>query len=587
MPGTVFYVLGNGRGPSKDKIKRGAARERVLRGEKSMRLRRQVGKTDVAALKRVLRPGRVTGFMALAVVLAVGLVGTPALAGIPRDTLVVGMNTGILITLDPAVVYEVEGAVIVDQLYDKLVELQKVGDRIEVVPEVAESWSMGPDGKTWLFRIRQGMRFASGRVITARDVEYSIRRAVTLNKGSAWLLNQIGFTPENVQETVRALDENTLALRLSESFAPNMVLSILSFPLTAVVDREIVERYAKDSDLGSGYLTDHSAGSGPYRLVRWERNQIVELEANPGHWRGAPPIRRIIIRDMPEPSAQRLAVERGDIDVAWNTSPQMRKELESQGRRDLRIVRVPGHGLEYIGMNVKYGPFSSELVREAVRWAIDYEAIRDRVMLGEAINLQTFIPSGYLGYNPDTPFKRDVSRARELLARAGYPGGFEVELITSSGHPTRPDIAQIVQSNLAEIGIRASITLMVSGPMYQKYREQGHQVILAGWGVDYPDPDALAKPFADGSIRQLAWRNAWYDEQATRLTRQAMLERDPARRVALYRELTDLVLHKGPFVILYQPVNAWVVRNEVMGFEEAAELGTMHFDFTRIRKAGE
>ncbi|HEY8498723.1 MAG TPA: hypothetical protein VIK90_05700, partial [Limnochordales bacterium] len=94
------------------------------------------------------------------------------------------------------------------------------------------------------------------------------------------------------------------------------------------------------------------------------------------------------------------------------------------------------------------------------------------------------------------------------------------------------------------------------------------------------------KPFADGSVKQLAWRNGWYDEEATRLTAQAMVERDPQRRQALYRQLTDLVLHKGPFAILYQPVNAWVVRSSVQGFEEAAALGTMHFDMTRIRKAG-
>jgi peptide/nickel transport system substrate-binding protein len=120
--------------------------------------------------------------------------------------------------------------------------------------------------------------------------------------------------------------------------------------------------------------------------------------------------------------------------------------------------------------------------------------------------------------------------------------------------------------------------------MLAKYREQGHQLVLWGWGVDYPDPDALAKPFADGTIRQLAWRNAWMDPKATDLTKKAMLERDPARRVAIYKELTELVAHKGPFAILFQITNNWVIRTYVKGFEEAAALGTFHFDYTKISK---
>jgi len=102
--------------------------------------------------------------------------------------------------------------------------------------------------------------------------------------------------------------------------------------------------------------------------------------------------------------------------------------------------------------------------------------------------------------------------------------------------------------------------------------------------VDYPDPDALAKPFADGTIRQLAYRNAWMDPKATELTKKAMLERDPKQRVALYKELTELVAHKGPFVMLFQTTESWVIRTYVKGFEEAAALASFHFDYTKISK---
>ena len=144
----------------------------------------------------------------------------------------------------------------------------------------------------------------------------------------------------------------------------------------------------------------------------------------------------------------------------------------------------------------------------------------------------------------------------------------------------------MLQHNLADAGITVELAPMASGALFEMYRERRHQMVLARWGVDYPDPDALAKPFADGSIQQIAWRNAWHDEEATRLTGAAMVESEKGSREALYRRLTELVMHKGPFAILFQPLNAWGVRNDVVGFETGAALGSMHVDLTKVQKRG-
>ncbi|MDI6773328.1 MAG: ABC transporter substrate-binding protein, partial [bacterium] len=182
------------------------------------------------------RYGTASSIVAVLLVSLVFLLVPPSSGG-PYDpsTLVVGMNTGILITLDPAVVYEVEGAVIVDQLYDKLVDLEMVGGKMQVVPEVAESWTLADDGRTWTFKIRRGMKFPSGRPVDAHAVVYSMRRALRLNRANVWLLNQIGFTKDNAETTVKALDPYTVQLVVSEAFAPTLVLSILTFPLTSVL----------------------------------------------------------------------------------------------------------------------------------------------------------------------------------------------------------------------------------------------------------------------------------------------------------------------------------------------------------------
>ncbi|MDR7418260.1 MAG: ABC transporter substrate-binding protein [Armatimonadota bacterium] len=534
-----------------------------------------------------MRRGHVVALPLVALLLVtLVLLPAPPLAGSPQDpsTLVVGQNTSILITLDPAVVFEVEGVVIVDQLYDKLVDLDMVDGKIKVVPEVAESWTLAPDGRTWTFKIRRGMKFPSGRAVDAEAVVYSLRRMLRLNRPSIYAFNELGLNKDNAESVVKMVDPYTVQIVVGQPFAPDLVLAILSFVATAVLDPGVVEQHIREGELGADWLKDHSAGSGPYTLIRWERNEVVDMVANPGYWRGIPPVKRIVIRDIPEASAQRIALERGDIDVAWGLSPQMRQEIRNARTPGLAIVKVPGHGIDYMGMNVKYPPLAKEQVREAIRYAIDYTAIREGIMRGEAIPLQTFIPVGYLGHNPVQPFKQDLNKARQLLSEGGYPNGFEVELAVTAPHPTRVDIAQVVQNDLAKLGIKVKIVGAAAATVLQKYREQGLQLVIYGWGVDYPDPDALAKPFADGTIKQLAYRNGWMDPRATELTKKAMLERDPRQRVAMYKELTELVAHKGPFVIFHQITNNWVIRTYVRGFEQAAALGTFHFDFTKISK---
>jgi peptide/nickel transport system substrate-binding protein len=459
-----------------------------------------------------------------------------------------------------------------------------VDGKIKVVPEVAESWTLAPDGKTWTFKIRRGMKFPSGRAVDAEAVVYSLRRMLRLNRPSIYAFAEIGLTKDVADTAVKVIDPYTVQIVVGQPYAPDLVLAILSFIATSVLDPSVVEQHIREGELGSDWLKDHSAGSGPYSLIRWERNEVVDLVAYAGYWRGIPPVKRIVIRDIPEASAQRIALEKADIDVAWDLSPQMRQEIRTAKTPGLAFVQVPDHGLTYLGMNAKFGPLAKEQVREAIRYAIDYKAIMEGVMRGEAIPLQTFIPVGYLGHNPALPFKQDLNKAKQLLAEGGYPNGFEVELAVTAPHPTRVDIAQVIQNNLDKVGIKVKIAGAAAASVLQKYREQGLQLVIYGWGVDYPDPDALAKPFADGTIKQLAYRNAWVDPKATDLTKKAMVERDAAKRIALYKELTEYVAHKGPFAILFQPTAAWVTRTYVKGFPEAAAIGNFHFDFTKISK---
>ena len=504
------------------------------------------------------------------------VVGT-AQAQIPKDTLVYGANTDIFITLDPGVSFEVLPSATVKNIYAKLVDIKLEDGKFVVVPDLAEKWEMAEDGKTWTFYLRDGVVFDNGDPLTAEDVVFSLTRVVTLQKSPAWLFTDVlGLT----EESVTAVDDKTVQI-VTNGAPPNIVLTNLGGSNGGILNKKVVMANEKDGDMGEAWLTDHSAGAGPYVLKEWKRNMMVRLEANSNYWRGEPALKTIIVRDVPEAADQFLLLKKGEIDVAHNLTAEQANELKEA--EDVRVVTTPGQSDEYVGMNAGWGPFKDNRVRQAVKYAIDYDAIIEKVRAGFAINNQQFLPVGYFGYVEDNPFSQDLEKAKALMAEAGYADGFEVELVTNTTE-TRKNEAIIVQENLAQIGIKANVTIMQASQMYAKFRQQGINMIVAGWGVDYPDAAALSDPFANHRVNQLAWRLAWIDDHAADLAEAANTELNEEKRFQLYRELTQYWHENGPFAMMYQPVTYWGVRNELKGAEEAFEGYSVHFDLTALSK---
>lgn len=480
------------------------------------------------------------------------------------DTLVIGMNTGSAVSLDPARAYEFVTVTIVEQLYDRLVEFLD-GDFTKVQSGLAESWEVGEDGQTWTFHLRKGLTFPSGTPINAEAVKFSLGRVATLKQTASWLITQFGISAD----TIEIVDDHTVKLRVNGRYAPGLFLSTLAFTTGSIVDPVVVKQHEEKDDLGSAWMTDHSAGSGPFTLERWERNASIILSANPHYWRGAPKLKRIIIRDVPEPTNQQILLEKGDIDIAWDLLADQVNALKD--KPGIKIAQGPTFRLRYVGMNVGVKPLSDNRVRNAIRYALDYDGIVNTILKGSASKIQTFIPKGLMGYNPAMPYEKNVDKAKQLLAEAGYPEGFEIELATP---PTTPevDIATKIQADLAEVGIKAKVVQMVASQMYEKYRAQGLQLVVAQWGVDYADPDANAKPFAhsnsvgpDAKIKQLAWRNKYVNLETSGLVDKAAQELDPKKREEYYKTLTDIILREGPFAIFAQPLLQIAYRENVRG----------------------
>ena len=512
------------------------------------------------------------------VILLVLFLALPCMANAdtPKDVLVIGINTGGEFTVDPGVWFD--NNFMIGNIYSGLVKTVIVDEKFVSIPDLAESWEVAPDGKNWTFHLQEGLVFANGDPLKSDAVVYSFQRALKLAKSPSWLFTDVlGLTEENIT----APDDYTV--KIVTNGAPlNIVLTTIAHPIGSILNPKVVKEHEVDGDMGQAWLTDHSAGAGPYVLEEWAQKIKVVLKANENYWRGAPRIKTIIIQDVPEPTEQFLLLKKGDIDVAWGLTAEQANSLKTSP--DISIVTDPGAGRsEYLALNAGWGPLKDARVRQAIKYGIDYDAIQNKIKAGFAINNQQFIPVGYLGYTENNPYYQDIEKAKNLLAEAGYADGFDVELTTTT-QELRKTEAVVVQENLAKIGIRVKINLMQSSQMYAKFREQGLQMVIAAWDSDYPDTDSMASPFANHRVKQVAWRVMWYDDYAANLAEAASKEINEDRRFQMYQDLSNYWHIYGPFVMMYQEINYWAVRNEVKDFDKAITGYPVHYDLTQAYK---
>ena len=501
---------------------------------------------------------------AMIAVLAAG----DAAAATPRSVLVMAKSLDDLITLDPAEVFEFSGAEITANLYLRLFR-PNPDDPAKPLGEAVSSWRASADGLSFEFEVRDRLPFASGRAMDAHDAVFSLRRAVALNKAPSFILTQFGLSGDNVGERVRALDDRRFTIMLDRAYAPSLVLNALSAGIASVVDREAVLANA-DGDLGEDWLRNHAAGSGAFSLRRWQPGEYLLLDANPSYWQGPPALKRVAIRDIREPSTQRLLLERGDVDMARNLGPDQLAAVD--GIDGIRLLVVPRARLFYLALNQKRPPLDRPAVRKALRYLVDYQRIAER-LLGPAARVhQAFLPQGFLGALDDRPFDFEPERARGLLSEAGLAGGFEVRLDVRSD-PIALRLAQAVQATMAEAGVRIEIVPGSAKQVLTRYRARRHELFMGQWGPDYLDPHTNASTFArnpdngDGAAeRTLAWRNGWEIPELTARADAAVLERDPARRARLYQELQREVQADSPFIVLFQENEVIALSDRVEGF---------------------
>lgn len=501
-------------------------------------------------------------------------------AATPPGIFVIATQISEFSTLDPSEIYELVPAEYVANTYERLVRVD-LRDPTRFDGKIAQSWSVSADGKTFTFKLRPGLKFHSGNPVTADDVAWSLQRTVLLDKGPASVLADLGFTKDNVKQKVTKLDDSTVSIQTDRKYAPSFVLNVLSAGPGSILDRKLLLAHEQNGDLGNAWLHNHDAGSGPYQLVSWTPNESIVLQRFDGY--PSPyPMKRIVLRHVPEASSQRLLLENGDVDAARNLSPDSLAALSKAGK--IKVASWPVSALLYLSLNTKNPNLAKPDVQQAMKWLVDYDGIQRNIVSTTYKVHQTFLPDGFLGELNENPYHQDVAKAKALLAKAGLPNGFSVTMDMPNDYPY-VEIAQALQAEFAQGGIKVKLIPGDAKQAIGKYRARQHDIFIGEWSPDYMDPNSNARGFAwnpdnsdQSTYKMLAWRDSWNIPQLTAQTEAALLEPSPAKRAKLYQALQQEVLDRSPYIIMFEKVVQVATRPGVTG----PEIGPIN-DFVSYR----
>ena len=491
------------------------------------------------------------------------LAANSAQAQARKDVLVLGLDIGDTVTLDPAKQNNYSPPLTLSAAYDSLVTLAP-GQYTTPQPMLATSWARTPDGKGWRFNLRHDVKFSSGNPMTADDVKWTFDRIFAVKDQSAFYIGNIASTT--------VIDPYTVDIALKAPAEP--ILDILAAPNFGIMDSKTVIAQGgttDENDKATEWLNTHTAGTGAYVVTGWARNSQIQLARNPNYWRGPSAYARIVIRHIPDSAAQLLAVQRGDIDVAFNLIPEQILSLKSDPK--IRAERL--ESLDFVYMALTQEPeFSKALAikeaRQAVMHAIDFDGIRDKLAGGQATRPISFLPVGILGSTQADADrlapKQDLELAKQLLQKAGLPDGFEFELSYGQAVINGVSygiIAQKLQSDLARVGIQLKLNPMDQVNMRTQYVTGKSTAALTFW-----NPPAVNNYlWAGAATQRVAKRVHWTpSEQVLQLVRDATGEPDRDKQAQLWIKFQEVLLDQANLVVLFQPIYQVAVRDTVGTF---------------------
>lgn len=483
-------------------------------------------------------------------------------------TLVLARQTDIK-HLDPSREYELTAPIIVQACYEKLVILEPP-DIKTIMPALATKQEASADAKTYTFTLNGSAKFSSGNPLTADDVIFSFGRLRELKDNPSWLMDGVA--------DMTATDAHTIKITMKQPTAA--FLAMLVSPNFSILDSKVVKAHggtdqpgADKSDKATDWLDQNSAGSGKFVLTKWTPNTEVDLVRNDKYWGSkTAALDKVVIRHVTDPTTQRQMLESGDADVAHDLTADIVATLQKSDK--VKIVVGNTLDTDYFAMNTDPTvgkELQDKRVRQALAYGIDYDGIINDILRGAAVRPPSVIPAGLLGVQgaEQYMYKRDVNKAKSLLADAGHGSGLTITLTYGTGNEpagvSSEVLANKIASDLKEIGV--TVTLKPEEPTVRlaDYRAAKLQTTISGWTPDFLDPDGWAIPF--GVKGEAAAKRVKYDNpQVTQDFQQAGQITDAAQRAKLYVDGQKLLNEDAPFVCLYQPKAQVGVAKTVQGY---------------------
>lgn len=452
--------------------------------------------------------------------------------------------------LDPHTTTSSFAFTVLENVYDTLVQ---PGDDLTMEPALAESWEVSEDLLTWTFNLRDGVQFHDGSTLSADDVVASLER-IAEEGANAWRLDMI--------DEYVVVDDLTVELVLNR-VAPNLLEQVGAFKGLAIAPAAAIE---------AGTLADEPVGTGPFQYVSFTPGDNVVLERFDDYWGGAAAISGVEFRVIPDQGTKLTNLETGEVDWIDSVAPEQIASVEASD--DLVLGQVAGLDYHYVSLNNQREPFDDVRVRQAIAYAIDIDVVTEAAQFDAATPNETAIPETSFWYHEHTRFGHDPARAEELLEEAGV-SDLTIDLMVSSDFPETVTAAQVLESQLGEVGITVEIRTEDFSTWLDDQGQGEFDAFLLSWiGNIDPDDFYYAQHHSQGVNNFQGFANEEVDE----LLDAARVEVDETERKALYDEVAELIVDQASYIYFYNSdiVEAWSPR--VSGYEPRADQATRFVD---------
>lgn len=492
-----------------------------------------------------------------------------------KDTLVFAMNTDVQ-SLDPQIQNDTTSEQVVKMLYNTLLKFQDDGT---VVGDLAESWSVSEDKLTWTFNLKQGVKFHNGKELTSADVKATFDRALNAEAGGLRTTEIIKmFT------AVEAPDPYTVTITTDGPYGP--MESLMCNMSLGIMDADYIEQYGLDL----GTSAEGENGTGPFKVVSWERDQEIVVERFDDYFGTPAKLQTVVYTVIPEAASRVIALETGEVDVIDKPTDEDLARLEAD-TENFTVLRKPTISQRLFRFGCNDPIISNTKVRQAIVYAIDRQAIIDALFTGSAYPSTAPLAPVTFGYSDLGEIEQDLELAKSLLAEAGYPDGFDTKIITTERYQNGIELAEIISQQLAEIGINAEIEVWEWSALSASWNgitadEFDQPIFIMGAGPSMRDADGGLRGLYTTSETGLNDRNYGFysNAEVDALIEQGMQETDQQKRVEIYKEAMEILYREDPVAFwLFDMYGLAITSSKVEGVT-LSPISTITFENATVKK---